>query len=84
MNKVKGQVLKIGIRNNESEDSYFVRHKSLNVFLRFELGQGNDLGADLQAHGHDGVHGVNVEEREYGDSYFLRGVGLSRSKHGHA
>ena len=88
LQKVIGHLVtdfKIQIWNKKSKDFYFVRHKGLYIFFRFELGQGDNLGADLQAHGHDGVHGVDVEEGKHGDGHFLNGVGLvRRAKHGHA
>ena len=35
----------------------------------------------LESHGHDGVHGVDVEEGQNGDGHFLRCVRLIRAEH---
>ena len=38
---------------------------------------------NLETHGHDGVHGVDVEEGKNGDRHFLRSAWVGRSEHGH-
>ena len=51
--------------------AYLIGNEGSDVLFGLELGQGDDLGSDLQPHGHDGVHGVDVEERQHGHCRLL-------------
>ena len=58
-------------RGHEGEVGWLVGGEGLEVELRLELGDGDGLGAEVEAQRHDGVHRVDVEERQHRDRHLL-------------
>ena len=54
--------------------SYLVRGKGFDVHLRLKFWDGDNLGSDLESKGHDGVHGVDVEEGKNSKGCLLQSV----------
>ena len=58
-------------RGHQVQPGGLVLLQRQHVGLRLELGQGDDLGAQVHGQCHDGVHGVDVEEGEDGHGALL-------------
>ena len=64
-------------RGHEGEVGWLVGGERLEVELGLELGDGDGLGAEVEAQRHDGVHRVDVEERQHRDRHLLPVLGGS-------